>query len=246
MEAQKRNSGNIFEVDEVDQYRTVDELLEQSRANSIYYTLLILSTLIVTAGLLLNNSPIVIGGMLVTPVLTPLLVIALGLSVGEMKPIKREAVLIVKSFAFIVFFSLLMGFALGSSEAPLIFENSIRTAILYFITAVASGAAATFAWARKEMAVTLPGVAIAVSLVPPLSLIGIGLSIFSLAVVRFYFFILIFNLFGILAGSLTVFSLLKFYRAGAEVKEKTAEIEIREEQDKKANHEEVDTSRGGN
>lgn len=232
MEPPKRHSGNIFEIDEVDQYRTVDELLEQSRPNSIYYTLLILSTLIVTAGLLLGNSPIVIGGMLVTPVLTPLLVIALGLSVGETKPIRREAVLVLKSFAFIIFFSLLMGFALGSTQQPLIFDNTVRTAILYFIVAVASGMAATFAWARKEMAVTLPGVAIAVSLVPPLSLIGIGLSLFSLAVVRFYLFILVFNLFGVLVGSLIVFSLLKFHKAGAEVKEKTAEIEIIEEQEK--------------
>ena len=240
MAVNRNRSQNILEVDEVQQYRTVDELLEQSRPSSIYYTLLILSTLIVAAGLLLNNSPIVIGGMLVTPVLTPLLTIGLGLSVGELKPIRRESILIFKSFVLIIFFSLVMGFVLGTDETLIAYENTIRTAVLYFIVAITAGIAATFAWARKEMAVALPGVAIAVSLVPPLALIGIGLSMLNLDIVRFYFYILVFNFFGVIIGSLLVFSMLKFHKAEEEVREKTAELEILEEDERQArknNHE---------
>jgi len=67
------NEGDILKVTVFEQYRTVDELFKRSKANSVYYTLLVLSVLIITSGLLLNNGAIVIGGMLVTPMFTPIL-----------------------------------------------------------------------------------------------------------------------------------------------------------------------------
>jgi uncharacterized hydrophobic protein (TIGR00271 family) len=221
-------NNQLLKLGRLEQYRTVDELIEKSRPSPIYYTLLILSTLIVSSGILIDNASVIIGGMLVTPVLTPLLVIGLGLAIGEIAPIKHSVILIFKSFVLVVGVSILLGFVFGQPEKILVFENTLRTAVLYFIISLTSGIAATFAWARKEMAVALPGVAIAVALVPPLSLVGIGFSLFNLALSRFYFFILVFNLVGIIIGSLIVFSLLKFHKAEREVKEKTQQVEREE------------------
>ena len=85
---QTQNKDNILKMTKVDQYKTVEELLKKSESHSVYYTLLILSVCIVAIGLLLGNAAIVIGGMLVTPILTPILVIALGFSTGQMGAIK--------------------------------------------------------------------------------------------------------------------------------------------------------------
>lgn len=203
---------HILEVKASDKYKTADELFKRSQPNSVYYTLLILSAVIIAAGLLLNNNPIVIGGMLITPVLTPVLAISLGLIVNRFADVKNTSLLILKSFLLIILISLLLSLLLGFKQDIKILENTVRAAILYFIVALGSGIAATFAWIRKEISDVLPGVSIAVSLVPPLSLAGIWLSVLNLDNARFYFLVFLFNLIGILVGSFAVFYLLKFYK----------------------------------
>lgn len=224
MGLRKKTKGNILEINKADQYRTVDELVEKSQENSVYYTLLILSSFIVASGLLLNNSAIVIGGMLVAPLLTPILLIALGLALGQIRPIRNAILLVVKSVIIVVAAALVMSLVFGSSNNAFVFDDSAQTAVLYFVVAIASGVAATFAWTRREVADVLPGVAIVVSLVPPLAIVGVALSSWAIPVARFHFLIFLFNLLGILVGSLVVFSLLKFYRTGKEIERKTKAV----------------------
>ena len=228
---EKEKKGNILEVTTAEQFKTVGELFEHSRPNSVYYTLLILSIFIVVTGLLLGNAPIVIGGMLVTPVLTPILVIALGITVGELKAVKTPVILILKSIFITIIISALLTLAFGvdTTEVQQILVNNMRTAILYFIVASASGIAATFAWVRKDIADIMPGISIAVSLIPPLSLIGIQLGALEFESARFFLLIFILNFVGILMGALIVFSLLKFQKSGWEVQRQIHEIEKVEE-----------------
>ncbi len=231
----EKTEGKILEISRTEQYKTIDELFKRSQSNTVYYTLLILSIIIIASGLLINNASIVIGGMLVTPVLTPILVVALGLVVGEVGAIRSVAALMGKSFALVIAISAILALLFGTAESSQILENTFRAAVLYFIIAAASGAAATFAWIRKEIADVLPGIAIAVSLVPPLSLVGIWLSTLDLATARFYFLVFFSNLVGIILGSFVVFSLLKFYKAESKVLAKGKEIE--KEQEKAAKEE---------
>lgn len=217
---------NPLQVSRATQYRTVEELIEKSKPNFNYYALLILSSLIITAGLLLNNTAIVIGGMLVTPLLTPLLAISLGLAVGEGGLIVRISKFILQSFAFVVGAGLLLTLIFGGPSEFTIIENSLRSAMLYFVVAVASGIAATFAWIQKEVSETLPGIAIAVSLVPPLALIGIGFGTLNLELAGAFFTVFALNLFGIIMGSLVVFNMSKFNRSEKKVKEKNEEVVV--------------------
>jgi uncharacterized hydrophobic protein (TIGR00271 family) len=220
-EEPKKQPANPLAVTKTEQYRTAGELIERSRPNASYYIFLAISAIIVAAGLLLNNATIVIGGMLVAPVLTPLLAISLGLSIGETQIMRDTAVLLVKSFVIVVVVSLIMAILLGIGPATAFnLEGDFRAAILYFFVALASGAAATFAWTRKEVSEILPGVAIAVSLVPPISLVGIWLSQLNVDTSRFYFSVFLLNLFGVIIGSLIVFSLLRFYQSGERIHKK--------------------------
>ena len=220
---QKSTSDDIFKITKKDQYRTVEELFEKSKPSSSFYALLILSTLIITSGLLLNNPTIVIGGMLLTPVLTPLLLVGLGIAAGELGSMKEVATLIGKSLLVILVSAFVIALIFGYPDDVYTFEDTARAALLYFIVAILSGVAGAFAWARREILDILPGVAIAVSLVPPLSLVGIWLSAFELDIARFYFSVFVLNLVGVLIGSLVVFSLLRFSRMRQEVKEKSEE-----------------------
>jgi len=220
---------NILQVTKAEQYRTVAELFQKSQPDSVFYTLLTLAVIIVSSGLLINNSFIVIGGMLVAPVLTPVMLAALGLAVGQTKPVKDGALLIIRSSLLIVVGGLVMSFVFGSNQHNLFFENTMRTAILYFIVAIASGVAATLAWTRKEIIDAVTGTAIALSLVPPLVLIGIRLGNLDFELARYYFLVFLFNLLGTLVGSLVTFTMLKFYKSEQkvvqEVKEHTNQAE---------------------
>lgn len=218
------NQESILKVGLFEQYQVVDKLLDESRSGSVYYTLLMVSSLIVTSGLLLGNGFLTIGGILIAPVLTPILVISLGLAVGELEPIKKVSLLLFKTFVIIIASSFILSLLIGSIQRTELFENTMRTAVLYFVVAVASGVGATFALVRKEVVQLVPGTAIAVSLMPPLSLIGIWLSSLNWEIARYFFLIFLFNVIGIMVGSLIVFSLLKFYKTEKEVQKKTNEI----------------------
>ena len=226
------DQGDILQVDTRTQYRTVEELFAHSQPNSVYYSLLVLSVFIVASGLLLDNSPIVIGGMLVTPLLTPILMISLAIVTGKLKALKIPGVLLLKSVLITVAASLLLTFAFGAGERAFAVPNTLRTAFLYFVVAGAAGVAAAVAWVRKEVADILPGTSIAVALLPPLSLIGIEIGLLNLEAARFYLYLFLLNFVGIFLGAMIVFSLLKFKHASFMVERKVEEAEKKEAEKK--------------
>jgi uncharacterized hydrophobic protein (TIGR00271 family) len=223
----KEEKKEFLKIDKSEQYRTVEELMDKGRPSPVYYTLLTLSSIIVSAGLLVSNAAIVIGGMLVTPILTPILLISLGVSVGDVVFTKKTSLFVGKSLLVILLSGFLLGILFDLNGEPSFFplDNTLRGAVLYFVVALASGFAATFAWVRKEINEILPGIAVAVALVPPLALVGLGLSVFMIEVIRYNFFVFFFNLLGVLVGSLLVFSVLKFYKIEKKVEQEAEKQE---------------------
>jgi len=205
-----------------DQYRAVSELVMESHGRNSYYPLLILSSVVISAGLLLTNSAILIGGMLITPVLTPILLIALGVVASKPRVIKQTVKLILKSIGLIFVVAFLASLIFGVPEdteffSSTLLNDTIKSAFLYFLVAFASGIAATFAWIRKEVSNALPGISIAVSLVPPIALIGIWLAQMDIATARFFLMIFLFNLVGLIMSSMIVFSILGFHKTADEI-----------------------------
>lgn len=201
-----------------DQYRAISDLVHEVQANDSYYALLVLSSVIISAGVLLANSAILIGGMLITPVLSPVLLVALGIVTSKPRLIRRTSFLILKSIGLIFIISFVTGLLFEIPEnreffSSVLFNNTMNAAFLYFLVALASGTAATFAWVRKEVKNILPGISIAVSLVPPISLVAIWLANNDVEMAKIFFLIFLFNMFGIIMSSMVVFSLLRFYRS---------------------------------
>jgi uncharacterized hydrophobic protein (TIGR00271 family) len=210
--------GFITEITKSDQYVAINDLVLESKESPSYYSLLILSAVIIASGILLANSAILIGGMLVTPVLTPILLISLGITTGRPILIKNTSRLVLKSIAIVFAVSFFAGLIFPIPEnkeffSTALFNDTARSAFLYFLVAFASGIAATFAWVRKKTTNMLPGISIAVSLVPPISLIAIWLSQNELVLSRFFLMVFLFNMIGIIMGSMIVFSMLRFYKS---------------------------------
>jgi len=223
-----------FSISKREAYRAIDELVSDSQPNALYITLLVLSSSVIASGLLLNNVAILIGGMLITPILTPVLLFALALSTSKMYLLKKTTSTLFESFSFVLVTTFIISAILGlpdnAYQQPIL-ESSTRTAILYFFVAGVSGIAATLAWARKEASSILPGISIAVALVPPLASVGMWMSDGSWDRAEFFLIVFILNVIGMVMGSAIVFTMLGFYKTENKLDAKEDELKKKEEKE---------------
>jgi len=218
---------NLFNISQGDRNKFCTEIIDSSAPTADYYFLIILSTLIVSMGILADNIILVIGGMMVTPLLSPILALALSVIIIKPKVILRSLrVLFMSLFsAFIIAFAVGLISPAAISKISLI--NLMKPSLFTFIIAVVAGLAASFTWAKPEHNSSLPGVAVTVTLIPPLTAAGIAAADKNWPVLQSTLNVLLINLIGILLASMVVFLFMKFYLAKRKV---LAEIKEEEKQ----------------
>ena len=142
-----------------------------------FYFLLSISGIIATLGLLADSVAIIIGAMIIAPLIGPITGIAYSTTVANRRLLRRSFLTLFTGVSLTVVISWLTTFALGlRTVTPEILARTNPT-LLDLAIALAAGAAGAFATSRRRIADALPGVAIAVALVPPLSVVGIGLAL---------------------------------------------------------------------
>lgn len=181
-----------------------------------FFCLLILAASIATFGLLGNDIAVVIGAMIVAPLMLPIMGLAFSVSIGDRTAI-FNALLI--SLGGIVT-AIAIGFILTLPIAGFFQPESIdqimnRTAprLLDLLAALATGLAGAFALSRRDVSDTLPGVAIAVSLVPPLANVGALLAFGKTSLAMGSLLLFITNYLAILITGTLVFGLMGFPQA---------------------------------
>ncbi len=211
---------NIFarlrSIEEFDKSKAVKKIIKDSTPDFDYYLMLILSTLMATFGILAGSETTVIGAMLLAPLLAPTLGLALGLSMSEANLIQRSFVIILRS-TFVAVLSALVAVFLfsfsksGLSEANPVLISRAAPSLLYFMIASVSGFAVAYASVRPQISVTLPGVAIAVALIPPISVVGIGIGMGNLSIVSGSLLMYLINIVGIVLSAMVAFSLMNVH-----------------------------------
>lgn len=141
-----------------------------------FYVLLGLSGLIATLGLLANSVAIIIGAMIIAPLIGPITGIAYSTTMANRRLLKRSGLTLFTGVVFTVLISLVTVLLIGLKTVTPEIAARTNPNLLDLVIALAAGAAGAFANTRKRIADALPGVAIAVALVPPLSVVGIGLA----------------------------------------------------------------------
>lgn len=148
-----------------------------------FATLLVLSTTIAAFGLVANSAAVIIGAMLVAPLMTPMLALASSLVYGEMRRFLGSLTLILVGTTAAIAVGWLVAFLASGSISPGAFDSEIlaRTApsLLDLGIAIAAGLAGGYVLTHKGSGASLPGVAIAVALVPPLATVGVTLNLGS-------------------------------------------------------------------
>jgi uncharacterized hydrophobic protein (TIGR00271 family) len=178
--------------------------------------LLFLSTIIATYGVLSDSTATVIGAMIIAPLMTPIMATAAGVAMGRLDRAGRALLTVAVGVTGVIFLSWLLaslfpGVISPTGNSQIAARISPRLADL--AVALASGLAGAFAISREDVADSLPGVAISISLVPPLCVVGTGLAINNPDVALGAFLLFITNFFSILLAGSTLFAALGLSRA---------------------------------
>jgi uncharacterized hydrophobic protein (TIGR00271 family) len=189
-----------------------DSVLNSSRVGPEYVALLTLAGLIALFGLLENSAAVIIGAMLISPLMSPILSAGLALLLGDGKLGKRSAVVLAFSIAGVIGITWLVAYLIPLKQAtPEILARTAPNLLDLFI-AVLSGLAGTLALRGGSVTMTiLPGVAIAVAVVPPLSVIGYGLSTRQWSIAGGAFLLFVTNLVSIIISAAVVFRIMGFH-----------------------------------
>jgi len=143
------------------------------RTDTDFYVMMILSAAIASLGLLLDSASIIIGAMLIAPLMSSLLGVALSVVQGDSWMLHISLRTTILGVLVVLGVSAILGLVMP--EKRITGEMLGRTSpnLLDLAVALTSGAAAAYATSRKNVASALPGVAIAVALVPPLATVGL-------------------------------------------------------------------------
>lgn len=143
-----------------------------------FFTLMFLSVVLAVLGLIADSTAVVIGAMLVAPLMAPVLAASAGLVMGWPQRIKRNLWLVGVASVGAVALAVGIGFFVRSELDPLPGEILARTRPNLFDLGIAcaAGAAGAYSFVRRQASDALAGAAVAVALVPPLSVIGLTLS----------------------------------------------------------------------
>ena len=164
--------------------------------------------IIASVGLNVNSIPVIIGAMLISPVMGPIIGFGLGLGTND-TALMRDAL---RHFLVMVAISIVVA-SLYFLISPLKLNNPTellartRPTIYDVLIALFGGVAGMMEHARKERGTVIAGVAIATALMPPLCTLGYGIARLSLTYILGAAYLFLINSFFI---ALATFFMTKF------------------------------------
>lgn len=175
-----------------------------------FVVMLTLSVIVAVMGLSLNSAAVVIGAMLLAPLMQPVLAAGACLSLALFS---KSLVAVAKVIAA-TGWCIAIAYAISAilPEADLTSEVLARTQpdIKDLVVALAAGTAGAYATVRSDASSSLPGVAVAVALVPPLGAVGITLEQGETTLAYGALLLYITNLSAIIFASIVVFVVTGF------------------------------------
>ena len=202
-----------------------EKRIASSRPSLGFFVLLISSAVIATLGLISNSTAVVIGAMIVAPLMDPILSLSFGLAVSDDKLIRRSFVTVLLGVITVVVTAALISSVLDITHVQSEILGRTTPNLIDLGIAVAAAVAGSFSMTRERLSSSIAGVAIAVALVPPLCVSGIGLNLgheitavfgrgsvtgLSNQVAEGSFLLFLANLIGIVVASLMVFLIQQY------------------------------------
>ncbi|HBB33173.1 MAG TPA: TIGR00341 family protein [Cyanobacteria bacterium UBA8803] len=152
------------------------ELLAESTPDLSYLVLIVGSCAIATFGLLSNSAAVIIGAMIVAPLMLPIRGLAFGALQGNVTLFRKGLMAVAIGTLLAVALAWCLGLLVGiPSYGSEVFSRSEPT-LLDLGIAIAAGGISGYAKVQPKISGSLAGTAIAVALMPPICVIGLGLA----------------------------------------------------------------------
>jgi len=178
--------------------------------SSSFLVLMVLSTLLALTGLYANSAPVIIGAMILAPLMSPIVSLAMGLARTEAQLIRNSLRTLLGGITAALACAIIMAWLMPLESLTTEMQSRLTPTLLDLGVAIVSGMAGAYAHAKEEIAKSLAGVAIAVALVPPLSVAGIGVGWAEWEMAWGAFLLFITNIVGISLAAAVTFLVLGF------------------------------------
>ncbi|MFT7000700.1 MAG: putative hydrophobic protein (TIGR00271 family) [Spirosomataceae bacterium] len=185
----------IYEIFDLESDRASFTEIVEGISKNVYFRgtnlwILIFAILVASVGLNMNSTAVVIGAMLISPLMGPIIGIGLGIGIYDFDLIKKSAWNLLIAVFISVLTSTIYFWLTPLKEAQSELLGRTLPTIWDVLIAFFGGLAGIVAYTRQEKSNVIPGVAIATALMPPLCTAGFGLATGNL-----YYFIGAFYLF---------------------------------------------------
>ncbi len=209
----------------VDKWGTIQAIKSKQSMSGANAWMLMCSILIASIGLNLDSQAVIIGAMLISPLMSPILGVGLGVAINDKDALYHALLHFGAAILIALFFSTLYFWLIPLDEFTAQIEARTEPTFLDILIGIFGGIAGIVSYARKDISTTIPGVAIATALMPPLCVTGYGIANgdWDVATKSFYLFFL--NSFFVAFATYIVLRYLKFpYKEYSSKKERRKNI----------------------
>jgi uncharacterized hydrophobic protein (TIGR00271 family) len=169
---------NRFDLEEgkEDELETIEYISKNVEFKGANLWILIFAILVASIGLNVNSTAVIIGAMLISPLMGPIMGIGMAAGINDFELFKRSF----RNLSVAVFISILTStlyfFVTPISSAQSELLARTEPTVWDVLIGLFGGLAGIVAGSRKEKSNAIPGVAIATALMPPLCTAGYGLA----------------------------------------------------------------------
>lgn len=192
--------------------KALEEFEEDMLHFPSFLFLTVLAALIVSFGILRENQPVIIGGMIITPLVNPFIGIPLGI-VTKRPILFWKSVLYAFSGTFLFFLcSLLIGISFHIEESQIWLLKTTTLEYTDIAIAVLSGMVAALAISSPKVQNRLSGAAIALALAPPLAVSAINYAGGNAQFFETALFLFLINALGLIIIGWIIFLIFGFHK----------------------------------
>ena len=211
----------VYLEDDIDRLTAAGGIRKNIAFRGPNVIILACAIIIASVGLNVNSIPVIIGAMLISPVMGPIL--GVGFSLGT-----NDTGLLKSSFKN---FFVMVGISISAASlyflvSPLRLSNPTellartRPTIFDVLIALFGGIAGMLEYARKDRGTVISGVAIATALMPPLCTVGYGVASLNVQYITGAFYLFLINASFIAISTFLVTKLLGFESAPADERQR--------------------------
>lgn len=200
-----------FRIDTERQGRVYDEIKDNAEYDFDFSVLTISAAVMIILGLIVDSSSVILGGVLISPLVWPVMALSLGLVEGKSRLIQSSVDTIIRSAIIIFLVAFFMGiispdYAVTGGE----FLSRTSPTIFELLIAIMAGFTGAFIVAYPGISSAIAGVFIASTLITPLSIMGVAISHGEPGLAMGAFLLYLSNLIAITFASSFFFILAKF------------------------------------